>query len=208
MISRKIIASTLVCVLLLVAGGGFFEKARAETKGQAKATIEVEEAVKQNSEFEVRIVYTGKSLARVKGTIRFNKDYFELVSGEVDDADYDRADFTAMGDIDGNIVLPLKFKALMGGTASMSLETRMAITMDEESVTVGKTSTDISIDGANENNVETKSLDEEPTSEDVVSEPTEDLPEVTGHPYIVYMVGIGIALLLLIIVLLVSKKKK
>lgn len=204
---RRIISIAIISVIALVAVVGVFDYAHADTKGQVKATIEVADDVKQNSDFKVNIVYSGAPLARVKGTLKFNRNYFKFVSGEVDDSDFDLVYFTATGDMEGNIELPLTFEALMGGSGAMSLETTMAITMDEESVTVGKTSTDIVIAGKNKNEVNTTVVEEEPDDESVISEPAKEIPEGTGHPYIIYIIGIGLGLLLLVIVLVATKKK-
>lgn len=205
---KRIFAVILVLAIVFTAFAGFKSLAYADTNGQAKATIEIEgDAVKQDSEFNVNIVYSGVELGRVKGTLKFDPKYFEFIDGQVDDSGNNLAYFTATGDMDGKISVPMKFKALLGGTGKMTLETTMAITMDEESTSVGQTSKDITIDGENQHKVETKGVDEPKEDEKVISEETEEVPEVTGHPYLIYILGIAGALLLLLVIVLISRRK-
>ena len=123
---KKIIAMLVLCMVVMIPQSVFASSLDLDLK--------CSDNVAPDENFTVNIVYSSDSLGSVNGSIEYDTDYLEYISGGSSTGDGGIVKLKDSSDDGKTVTFELEFKALKKGTATVSVNTEEAYDLDEQAM--------------------------------------------------------------------------
>ncbi len=120
---KKITAILVLCMIMMIPQRAFAYSLDLDLK--CSDTIEPDE------QFTVNVVYSSDSLGSVNGSIEYDTDYLEYISGGSSTGDSGLVKLKDNSDDGKAVTFALEFKALKKGTATVEVNTEEAYDLDD-----------------------------------------------------------------------------